>query len=1039
MNMKRTIIFRKLSAFLLVFLLVVSMFPAMMVSADAEASTVTVGEEVAVSAKELLSGLDLLGMPQTDLSATISRGDFAALLAGMMRYSGFSTPATGYRDVIEQSANAAAIGFVVEQGYMAGDKGLFRPFDPITYAEAVKALVEMTGNNIQKRITTDSAYMVKASGLGITKTISSKDGNAFLSAGAAYKLAANALTAKSIKMAAVEGGYVSEVETGNFLEVMHNIKRVSGVLTKTRYAGIYSTGGTGKNAVELDQIRFRALEDWTEYLGCQVYAYVDFGGDDAEILHMVPATDNAIIKLKAEDIISVNTAKTEIVYNLTNGEDDDESMTISNSTVVIWNGTYGGSVVNFSTKQLSLRSEEGFPKTGYVRLIDYDDDNVCDSMIIMSYEIYYTASADERKEWITDANRTENKVFDISVFNDSNRFITYESGTEADIELLDKEQLVHVAAGINNQLLFMIISETQVEATISQIRERNGIKEYYSDGVWYVGNDYFNKYYTSGADQIYVGWHGYFNLDLDGRIATVEADSESYWGYLVAISQGTGLSPERQMKIFSNYETDQDAYEVQILELAAKVQLDAGGYVQTCKAEDLRSCSVFKRSTSDPTFNAANGGFNDQLIRYTVNPEGKVNSIKTAYTDGRWGFDDFNSPTTPSGSENKSISQEWFVENTDFNLCYDASKDYTDAEMLAAIDDDKQNHSGKGVAYKHLTLSAPNPYNTELIFADFVSLNEDDVPVWVIPSDLNDNESYNHCTWSTYGGIKFNFKIYDLKGNGEASAIVWRQPDGAAMSYDYADHQKLFVTETKKVMNEEGAIATEVTGYRNTRYSSEKMGKITLKSEDANMFNDVEVGDLIDYAVDSNQNVISIRFMFRYKYFVQNGHVGSSDYKWQHVDKGTDPTKNEPFSYDYAHSDAEENYKDTHWIRSVRLEGAECQVVQASSNGHGAPYWGKILYDNTMGVTLTFDNPYETSPDGNPTIKEDYGNNHDTFAKTNYFQWIVHDTKTGETWLETSPAVYSVLDVGIDNVENATDALVFGTCEGINMGALYLK
>ncbi len=1021
--MKHTIVFKKLSAILVVFILLLSMIP-MTAFAVEETGIVTVDEAVADKAKELLVGLDMLSEGQQDYSKSIARGDFAMLLAGLMRYSGFVTPETGYRD-IEGNPNAAAIGFAVEQGYMEGANGLFRPLDPVTVSEAARAFVELTGNNHYRNIKTVSAYTMKASGLGTFKTMDVSRGDDFVSIGAAYKMATNIFSAPSAKMSGIGGDYVIKTVSGNFLEVMHEIKKVSGVLTKTRYAGLNSSSGTGKSAIEIDQIRFAAQEDWTELLGCRVQAYIDCGGVDAEVLHLVPLYTEEIVKLKAENIISINSGKTELVYSL-NEEEDDETIGLNNATTVIWNGTFGGSLSNFSVNQLSLRSDEGYPKTGYVRLIDNNQDGVCDVMIIMSYETYFTASADARKAWIVDTNR-EDKFFDMSVYRQSDRFVTYESGTAADVELLQKQQLIHVAEGINNQMLTVVIGETEIEATISQIRNRNGITEYYSDGVWYAGNDYFNKYYLTGSDQVYVGWHGYFNLDLDGRIATAEADSESYWGYLVAISQGSGISVDRQMKVFSNYNTSADAYEIQILDLASRVQVDAGmGSNQTYKEEDVASLSVFRRNhPTDAAFNAENNGFNDQLIQFNVNKQNEVTTIKTAYTGQAWDYDDFNGGRTPSDyPSHPSMSQDWFIEQTDFNLCYNATKN------LSAADVKTQS--------KTLSISAPQPYNTELIVGGLVSLNENDVPIWVIPGDLNDDKSYNHCTWSTYGGSKEDIKIYDLKSDGTASAIVWRQPSGAQQSYVYESWQKVFVTDVKKVLNEEGVVATEVTGYRNTRYSSEKMGIVTLTSKDADMFNDVKIGDLIDYAVDSNKNVISIRWLFSYENFINGGK--SSDYQWQHVDQGTDPTKDDPYGYDYANT-ASATYKGeegVHWIRAVRQEPYEGPMTHTAW-GYGAPFWGKILYDNTMGVTLTFDNPYETALNGNPTKKEDYGDNHQTFAKTNYFQWIVHDTITGETWLETSPAVYSVLDVGLDNVENATDVLAYGNTSGINMGVIYLK
>ena len=978
MNMKHTIISRKLSAIMMVFLLLVSMFPMLTLSVGAETAAatdvniITVSEENAVAAQDLLSGLDMLETPQADLSEYISRGDFAKILADMMRYNGFATPATGYRDVTETTKNAAAISFVIEQGYMAGENGLFRPFEPVTLAEAAKALVEMTGNNINQTITTDSAYMVKASGLGITRTINSNKGNDVLSAGAAYKMAVNTLTATTIKMAAIEGGYVSDVETGNFLAVMHDVKKISGVLTKTRYAGIYGNGGTGKNSVEIDQIRFVAKEDWTQFLGCQIYAYVDYSGVDAQILHIVPSSNNETIQLKAEDIVSVNSAKTKITYNLTNGEDDDEEMALTNTTIVVWNGAYGGTLVNFSANQLALRAADGSPKVGYVSLIDHDGDDVCDVMNIMCYEMYFTSFADKAQEWLIDKNRTgDSKVVKVGNYAEDRQFMSYAGGTEAGFDVMDKDLIIHVAESYDKQSITVIIGETQVEATITEIRDNNGVTEYCSDGVWYTGNDYFNAYYKVGANQLYVGWHGYLNLDMDGRITTSEPDSESYWGYLIAISDAQGLETTRQAKLFSNYQTELDAFEIQIFDLAEKVQVDAGtGSFTTCKAEDLKSLLVFNNA----------GTFRDQLVRFNVTSDGKIKSIKTANTSRTWGYTDFQA----GGSD----SQAWFSDHSDFALCYDAEKD--------------------GVALtadNTLKFSMPSAsYTPCLVFGNLVGLNADEVPMWVIPADLSDEKSFAHVLYEDYTlDAAPNVKVYDLKQEGTASAIVWKQQSSAGRVPTFETYRRVFVTDVKKVLNDEGVVTTEVRGYRNTRYSSEKMGMITLRSVDPTLFNDVLVGDLIGYDVDSNQNVTAIRRIFSYKRrYEVTGVVG--------------------LETDYA---IDTSGGDKYVRRKPAAPGAN-----SSYTGYNSPYFGKALYNNTVSVTMTFDDPRNAT--------DRFGGSHQTFAKMNWFQWIVFDTKTEETKLETAASVYTILDVG--DPADATDIFIIsGHTNSVSMGIVYVK
>ena len=968
--MKYTIIPRKLIAFLMSFLLLMSLFPAAVGATDAEENgVIVVADEVALQAQELLVGLDMLEAPQADLSATISRADFAKLLAGMVRYNGFTVPNSGYRDVTEATPNAGEISFVVEQGYMVGDKGLFRPGNAITYAEAARALVEMTGNNLNQTITADSEYLMKASGLGISRTIESNKGTDLLSAGAAYKMAANTLTAKSVKMSAISNGYVSDVETGNFLEVMLDVKRVVGVLTKTKTAGIYSAGGTGKNAVEIDQIRFLAREDWTNLLGYQVNAYIHFGGVDAEVLHMTPSSNNEAVELKAENILSVNSAKTKIVYAFGDDEDDEEEMDLTTATTVVWNGSFGGTIVNYSPDQLSLRDASGKPKAGSVRLIDFDGDKVADVLNITSYEMYYLASADDRTEWMTDTNRTDaTKVFKMDAYKGDARFLVYESGAEATFDLFDKEQVVHIAESFDKKRVTAIIGETEAEVTVTQVRNVNGVDEYYADGQWYRGNDYFYQHYHGNALAPTVGWHGYFKLDIDGRITATEYDSEALWGYLIAIGAEPGLTTQNQAKIFTNYNTELNEHKVIIMNLASRVQVSPGnGAYTTYKEEDVKDLSIFKNGSA----------FKDQLIRFTVNDDDEINKIITADTSHSWDYTQL--------STGDPLSDEWYNESSPFALCYDATKD---GPTITADD--------------ALYLTMPqSSYTSTMLLGNKFLLDANHVPFWIIPTDLSDEKMYAYGTregWSL--GTTPDLKVYDMTKNGEASAAVWRRPSGATENVRWENYKTLLITEVKKILNDEGVVTTQISGYRQYQWSQESMGIKTFTAVDETLLADIQVGDLIQYQTNSMEKITHIR------YFFDRDKLGTA----LECDPG---------------------------IVNDNVPGLRRKPVAAGASngytnlGYDALCWGKLIATTPKGVIMSFQSPDD------PTVV--YGNNTWADAKMSWFQWLIVDTTTDEVWKETTPTViHTLLDV--ENPEDATDVLLWtSNVDKVSMGILYLK
>ena len=880
---------RKLIAFTLFLLICISSMPIPAFGDEEEVSVVTVSENLAVSGQSLLTGLDMLDEPQADLNAPLSRGDFAKLLADMMRYTEHAVPESGYRDV-EGVEHEQAINFAVEQGYMVGDKGLFRPEDGVTYAEALRGFVELTGQNLRKENLTETGYIMKASGLGITRRIEAKNGNSLVSAGAIYAMAANTLKAPSVKMDSIGTEGITATQSGDFLEVMYDIRRTTALLTKTRYAGIYTAEGAGKNSIMLDQIRFKAEEDWSEYLGYTVTAYIDFGGVEAEVLHLVPAVGNAIVELKSEDIISVNSSKTEIVYTLGDQTDDDEEkMVLNNSTRVVWNGAAGGTIVAYTPNQLSLRSDAGHPKTGSVRLIDYDDDGVCDVMIIMSYDIYYVDTVDERSERIID--ETADKIFDMSAYPSYNRFITYESGGEADFESFDKELLLHVATS-RNGMVKIIIGEQSVEATVSGVRDNGGVEEYLVDGVWYRGNDYFYDNFT-----LRMGWHGYFLLDADGRIAVLQTQSSMKNAYLINISKGIGLSTETQAQMLSNYKTDEAAYEVQVFEFAPKVSVDryGTGAFTSYNEEDIRA--LFLKTPEGPGLT----DFNHQLVKYQVNNNGEITALQAADTSGSW------SATELTGST--MDSREWFNESAEFALSYNARKGGIVSSALTADNT--------------ITITAPEAYSNASTIGDKFVVDGADALLWVIPPE-NQMQEVNlfECGSLSDFAIESNpdLKIYDLKEDGTISNVVWQMKEVVIQETKWqAENVRenvLLVDDIKSVLAADGTVTKEISGYRFAQNSNEKQGYLSFRPYLSNGLDDIKDGDLIFYKLDSKNRIIDTLRIYSY----EDG-------------------------CGYAPSTGDNRYFQIH------------ETAQRTYYGYNHPFLGKILYESINGVTLTFPEP----------------------------------------------------------------------------------
>jgi len=596
--MKQKLFFRKMLAMLSSVLILLSL---MIMPAAADTNMIIVPDEIAAASMKLLSGLGL-AEPAEKFDNGISRGDFAQLLANMMRYENFGAPDSGYRDL---SGNVDAINFCIEQGYMSGDKGLFRPADAITYAEAAKALVEMTGINYANTISTTSGYMSRASSLGISRGIVG-GANDPVSVGAAFKMLANTLKVDSIKMSAISTeGYYSDITKGKFMENMLHIEKVTGLLTRTKHTGIYTANGLGAKQVEIDDVIYQVNKDWSEFLGCYVEAYVDCHEDTPILLYMAVSDANETLELTAKDIVGIDAS-----YVLTYYEDEEENETntirLARETTVIYNGRNAGSILNFTNNELQLKTEDGKEKNGSIRLLDSDSDGTCDVMVITAYEIMHVFMADKVNKTIIDKNITT--PLDLSMIRDEDIHVMYESGTEGDFSVLAAEQVLSIAKSRDNKLVTIIISENVLEeVTVSGVRD----SEYLIDGIWYKTNPYYDTYYASRQDDgLRMGWSGTVKLDLDGRITAPANSTNLTYGYLIGISDPIGLDSNIQVKMFSK----EGGHE--ILDMATKVSVNHTPY----KEEAVKALAVFKNGSS----------FRDQMVRFSTNDMGEINGIITA-------------------------------------------------------------------------------------------------------------------------------------------------------------------------------------------------------------------------------------------------------------------------------------------------------------------------------------------------------------------------------------------------------------------------
>lgn len=245
--------------------------------------------------------------------------------------------------------------------------------DSITREEALSAVVSMLGYTY--RSVTGDELVTVANSFGVRKYVTGELSE-YITLGETINLLDRALDTEMLTINIAFSTVFKYTSVSDVTPLMYykEIHKVKGTVNKNSYASVVDNVPVPKGYVQIgDEEMLAGTTNAGDYLGMQVEAYVQYDEDDEGTIVYITPNEKNVIKLYADEILSVDDDIKSIEYEL---KDRVKTLKISSVVKVIYNGKNYGDY----TKQ------DLMPDIGSLELIDSDNDNEIDVINVKNYK-----------------------------------------------------------------------------------------------------------------------------------------------------------------------------------------------------------------------------------------------------------------------------------------------------------------------------------------------------------------------------------------------------------------------------------------------------------------------------------------------------------------------------------------------------------------------------------------------------------------------------------------------------------------------------
>lgn len=535
---------------------------------------------------------------------------------------------SNFADVSEYWASGHIVT-MVQNGILRGySDGLFRPKDAITLDELVKIFVCMTGHDALAELKGGypKGYINEAKYCGILDGITYDDGNKKITKGLFTKLLLNAIEVPLIRQATYgEFNDLVMMDEQTLLTENLDIYIHNGFVMSTPHAIVNYKAPVGVGQIMIDKAIYDCDFDAYDRLGTRVKAYYKKTANDVrgKILYLdTPNNETEQVIIDADNISSVTASK--FTYY-----DGNKSKTIDIKT---------GLIVVFNGKQMPYytATEHLFPKQGSVRFVDVDDSNGYDYAIV-SCEIDYVVKDVVFENGILKITE-ENGKTDLAIkMDDENTFcnVIY-NGVSYNPEKIKPGDILTIEADSIDLATLKVKKDSKSYRITRSTEEIKGTVSMIKKDCIVVDEGEFKPSASADMSQLVLGTEYTFGLNYRGQIVYYEESGEQVMKYGILQTHAVkdeAFSSTLKLKLFSS----DDKFIV--LETAKKVSID--GVVR--KTPDAMLTALKNASANfAATVNALTPADSTtplimqvpvdgiwQLIKYSVNADGKINKIDT--------------------------------------------------------------------------------------------------------------------------------------------------------------------------------------------------------------------------------------------------------------------------------------------------------------------------------------------------------------------------------------------------------------------------
>lgn len=525
------------------------------------------------------------------LDDTIIRSEVAKLAIHTMGLEDAAESSKGQTIFYDVPTDHWANGYInlaVSQGIIEGDgDGNFRPNDPITYAEAMTIMVQATGYTIsaEQNGGYPHGFVKVCTSNGLAKNVQGSTYDEISRGNVAY-LATNALEVPLMEQTGFGSDGRYEITDKTLLKDRLKVTKGTGQVTAIENTSLTGSSKLSENQVEIDEKLFETAYNMNDLLGYNVEYYVkEENANSAIILAMPLKNQNSDLKISS-DLFSKLTKK--------NGNDAVEYFKDENSSKTTIAEIASDAVLIFNGKRADMDTTliDMSDKSGTLTLLDTNKDNKYDIAFVRSYEniVVDTVSA----------TKISDKYSDTTLRLDENVDFTLLKGLE-EIKLSDLKEydVLSVYASLDKDLYEIAVTTKTVEGKVTN---KNG------DGLL-INNERY-KVAPNYTNTITVGSEGVFHLDIDNKIAAVDASTtlSSNYGYLTR----------------AYYLQNEDKANFRIFTMDNKeVTFDGNDKIKFNGKSGVKAEEVVKTINGE-------GETEKQLVTYTINSANKLSAIDTA-------------------------------------------------------------------------------------------------------------------------------------------------------------------------------------------------------------------------------------------------------------------------------------------------------------------------------------------------------------------------------------------------------------------------